>query len=54
MAGDAHGLSHEKLRVGGAVATAALLLEDLKDVGIGSCLHGKVFPEAGVPGKSRL
>ena len=54
MSGDTGGLGQHQLRVGGAVAAAALLLQNFDDKGIGGCLDGKVLLEALVPGKSLL
>ena len=45
----ANGLGHQQLCVAGAVAAAALFLQNLQDVGVGSSLYGKVLPEAGIP-----
>ncbi len=54
MAGDPNGLGQQQLRIAGAVAATALLLEDLDDIGVGGSLHGKILPEALVPGEGRL
>ena len=54
MAGTAHGLSKQKLGVGGAVTAAALLLQNLENVGVRRSLHGKILPVARIPGKGRL
>ena len=54
LAGDAAALTHEKFRLGRAVAAAALFVEDLQNGGGGGGLHGKILPVAGVPGKGGL
>ena len=54
MPRNAHGLGQQKLRVGGAVAAAALLVEKLQNIGVGGRLYGKVLPETLVPGKGGL
>ena len=46
---EAAGLAHEQLGIAGAVNTAALLLQNLQQVGVGRGLDGKVFLEALVP-----
>ena len=51
MAGDAHSLGHQQLGVGGAVAAAALLLQDLKNIGVGGRLDSKVLLVTLVPGE---
>ena len=42
-------LAHEQLSIAGAVDAAALLLQDLQQVGVRRGLDGKVFLEALVP-----
>lgn len=54
MARDANGLGQQQLRIGGAVAAAALLMEDFQQEGVGGGLDGKILPESGIPGKRRL
>ena len=54
VTGHPHRLRQQQLRIAGAVAAAALLLQDFQDVGVGGSLHGKIFPEAFVPGEGRL
>ena len=51
VTGDAHSLGQQELRVRGAVAAAALLMENLQDVGVGGSLHREKFLEALVPGE---
>ena len=51
---DAHGLGQQQLGIGGAVAAAALLVEDFQQEGVGGGLDGKILPESGIPGKRRL
>ena len=46
---EAAGLAHEQLSIAGAVNAAALLLQNLQQVGVGRGLDGKVFLEALVP-----
>ena len=46
---EAAGLAHEQLSIAGAVNAAALLLQNLQQVGVGRGLYGKVFLEALVP-----
>ena len=51
LAGDAAALGHGQFRQGGAVAAAALLLENLQN-GRGGCgFHGEILPVAGIPGE---
>ena len=54
MSRDANGLGQQQLRIGGAVAAAALLMEDFQQEGVGGGLDGKILPESGIPGKRRL
>ena len=54
MSRDAHGLGQQQLRIGGAVAAAALLVENFQQEGVGGGLDGKILPESGIPGKRRL
>ena len=54
VAGAAHGLGKQKLGVAGAVAAAALLLQNLDNIGVRRSLHGEILPVARIPGKSRL
>ena len=54
LAGNAHSLGQQQLRIGGAVAAAALLVEDLQNVGVGGCLYGKKLLKPLVPGKGSL
>ena len=51
VARDAHRLAKQQLCVAGAVTATALLMEKLQNIGIGGGLHGKILPEAGIPGK---
>ena len=46
---EAAGLAHEQLSIAGAINAAALLLQNLQQVGVGRGLDGKVFLEALVP-----
>ena len=46
---EAAGLAHEQLSIAGAVNAAALLLQNLQQVGVGRGLDGKVFLKALVP-----
>ena len=48
---EAHSVAHQKLSVGGAVSATALFTQDLQQVGVGSCFHGKIFLKALVPSK---
>ena len=54
VTGDAHSLGQQQLCIGGAVAAAAFLMEDLQNVGVGGGLHGKILLESGVPGEGFL
>lgn len=54
MTGDAHGLGQQQLCIGGAVAAASFLVEDLQDIGVRGGLHGEIFLEAGVPSEGFL
>ena len=54
MSRDAHGLGQQQLGIGGAVAAAALLVENFQQEGIWGGLDGKILPESGIPGKRRL
>ena len=54
MAGNAHGLRQQKLRIGGAVAAAALLVQHLENIGVGGGLYREILPKALVPGKRGL
>ena len=47
-------LGHQQLRVAGAVAAAALFLQNLQNVGVGGSLYGEVLPEAGIPAERSL
>ena len=49
---EAAAVGHHQLSEGGAVHTAALLLQDLQDLGVGGGLHGEKLFVAGVPGES--
>ena len=51
MALKAAGLRKQKLGVAGAVHTAALLVQDAQQRGVGRCLYRKVLLEPGIPGK---
>ena len=46
---EAAGLAHEQLSIAGAVNAAALLLQNLQQVGVGRGLDSKVFLETLVP-----
>ena len=51
MALEAASLGEQELGVAGAVHTAALLVQDAQQRGVGSRLYGKVLLEPRVPGK---
>ena len=51
---EAAAVGHHQLTQRGAVHPAALLPQDLQDLGIGGGLHREVLRIAGVPGKGRL
>ena len=46
---EATGLAHEQLSIAGAVNAAALLLQNLQQVGVGRGLYGEIFFKALVP-----
>ena len=46
---EAAGLTHEQLSIAGAVNAAALLLQNLQQVGVGRGLDGEIFFKALVP-----
>ena len=46
---EAAGLAHEQLSIAGAVNAAALLLQNLQQVGVGRGLYGEIFFKALVP-----
>ena len=50
-AGKAAGFGQLQLGIAGAVHTAALLLQDREQIGVGRGLDGEIFLEALVPGK---
>ena len=54
VAGNAHGLRQQQLRIGGAVAAAALLVQHLENIGIGGCLYREILLKALIPGKRGL
>ena len=51
---EAAAVGHHQLAQGGAVHAAALLLQNLQNLGIGGGLHGEELLIAGVPGKGGL
>ena len=51
---EAAAVGHHQLAQGGAVHPAALLTQDLQDLGIGGGLHREVLRVTGIPGKGRL
>ena len=48
---EAHRVRQHQLRDGRAVHAAALLLQELEDVGVGAGLDREVLAEAGIPGE---
>ena len=54
IAREADSLSEHQFGLGSAVHAAALLPEDIQNIRIGIGFYGKIFPVAGVPGKSIL
>ena len=49
---EAHSVAHQQLGIGGAVSAAALLAQDLQQIGVGSCFNCEIFLEALIPRES--